>query len=287
MARQTAGSNCASGLPRWACPLPASPPWASPCVRLAVDVESELCHAPHDSLAAGFDHLYWVQVAPAGASALQDSRSGAPVLPAGTASSRSAAKVAPEGKGPSFVVDQGNMQTVSFTGAAKLAHPDSVFNKVTLGPLLGSGAYGRVCRALWRGVEAAVMDYYTLPARGLMDITAEKNSALLEALLGREFTRHPALGPVRHTLWLVTELCNRGTLADAVSKGRFRIMPSNMGNEPNMLTILLTAQDIAGGMSLLHDHGIVHSDLSANNVLLKAAANSRRFTAAVSDFGLS
>lgn len=42
-----------------------------------------------------------------------------------------------------------------------------------------------------------------------------------------------------------------------------------------------------GGMSLLHDHGIVHSDLSANNVLLKAAANNRRFTAAVSDFGLS
>lgn len=43
----------------------------------------------------------------------------------------------------------------------------------------------------------------------------------------------------------------------------------------------------AGGMSLLAESGIIHGDLSANNVLLSAAANSRRFTAAVSDFGLA
>jgi len=30
-----------------------------------------------------------------------------------------------------------------------------------------------------------------------------------------------------------------------------------------MLSVLLTAQEIAGGMSLLHDAGILHSDLSA------------------------
>lgn len=40
-------------------------------------------------------------------------------------------------------------------------------------------------------------------------------------------------------------------------------------------------------MTLLHDAGMIHGDLSANNVLLTAAANRRRFTVAVSDFGLS
>ena len=143
---------------------------------------------------------------------------------------------------------------------------------------------------------------------------------------------------------------------DAVLKGRFRLPPSTQdsGSCPNMLSILLTAQEIAGGcvgcsgcardstaqwqacrrlnaeelqglsasepqpcrltgtdpqaclsacpraclqsppgchpaggLSMLHDAGIVHGDLSANNVLLSAAANSRRFTVAVSDFGLS
>ena len=74
-------------------------------------MESELGHAPHDSLAAGFEHLYWVQVAPAGATALLDSRSGAPVLPvAGAASARSASKGGQEGRGPSFNVDQGNSE---------------------------------------------------------------------------------------------------------------------------------------------------------------------------------
>lgn len=152
------------------------------------------------------------------------------------------------------------------------------------------------------------MDYYSPLITNTFELDSDKHSALLEALLGRDFTRHPCLvqtfelglrpvdpvdpdnppiGPVRHSLWVVCEYCNRGSLHDAVLKGRFRLPSCDATSSPNMLSVLLTAQDIAGGMSLLHDAGIMHSDLSANNVLLKAAANSRRFTAAVSDFGLS
>ncbi|PRW58005.1 kinase [Chlorella sorokiniana] len=186
---------------------------------------------------------------------------------------------------------------------------EQVFKDAKLGPLLGSGSYGRVYRGQWRGTEVAVkvMDYYAPADGSAFELTAEKHSALLEALVGRNFAHHPnlvqtySLGlrpldsldpsappdtPVRHTLWIVLQLCNCGALQEAILKGRFRDSPAP-DSSPNMLSILQTAQEIAGGMSLLHDAGIIHGDLSANNVLLNAAANRRRFTAAVSDFGLA
>lgn len=43
----------------------------------------------------------------------------------------------------------------------------------------------------------------------------------------------------------------------------------------------------AAGMCVLHEAGLIHGDLSCSNVQLTAAPNSRRFTALVSDFGLS
>ncbi|KAL4457372.1 hypothetical protein ABPG75_012237 [Micractinium tetrahymenae] len=295
-----------------------------PAIGIPGFVDSELGHATHDVLASGLEHLYWVQCAAAGSGAALDTRSGAAAVPRFAASTRGAracggADAPPKlpSRGLSFTLaggGKGRARAISFNVPTTL-DLEAVFQKVTLGPLLGSGAYGRVYRALWRGVEAAlaspalqVMDYWCPLTELTQEVATEKHSALLEALLGREFTRHPALvqtydlglrpadpvhslnpptGPVRHTLWLVTELCNRGTLTDAVRKGRFRLTPSDAASGPNMLSILLTAREVAGGMSLLHDHGILHSDLSANNVLLKAAANSRRFTVSVSDFGLS
>ena len=88
----------------------------------------------------------------------------------------------------------------------------------------------------------------------------------LQALLGQECTQHPCLvqtydwglrpldqpdpanpgAPVRHTLWVVLQLCNRGSLYDAVLKGRFRLVPSDEHSGPSMLAILQTAHEIAG-----------------------------------------
>ncbi|KAI7838703.1 hypothetical protein COHA_007500 [Chlorella ohadii] len=176
------------------------------------------------------------------------------------------------------------VRSLSFTVDDKLSW-QQVFKDAKLGPLLGSGSYGRVYRGQWRGTEVAikVMDYYAPADGSAFQLTAEKHSALLEALVGRNFAHHPNL--VQASAGLGAALLAVDS-DDAILKGRFRnsLAPDS---GPNLLFILLTAQEIAGGMTLLHDSGIIHGDLSANNVLLNAAANRRRFTAAVSDFGLA
>ena len=57
---------------------------------------------------------------------------------------------------------------------------------------------------------------------------------------------------------------------------------------PNLLSVLLTALDIASAMVHMHCENIIHGDLKARNILLKTSAtDARGFTAKVADFGLS
>lgn len=101
--------------------------------------------------------------------------------------------------------------------------------------------------------------------------------------------------------WLVMEYCNKGCLQDAIDKGWLR-QEEEEGGAPDLLTVILTAHEIAAGMHYLHQQGIVHGDLSAFNIMLTsagggpgettgaaagAAAAGRSFTAKVADFGLA
>ena len=53
---------------------------------------------------------------------------------------------------------------------------------------------------------------------------------------------------------------------EAVDRGVFRVemLPTA---PPNVPIILATAQEIASGMALLHEHGIVHGDLTGGMAL--------------------
>lgn len=74
--------------------------------------------------------------------------------------------------------------------------------------------------------------------------------------------------------WLVLEFCNRGCVADAVSKGWFRKQGSRF--EPDLKAILPTAREIAGALSYLHAKNILHGDLTGSNVLLTVTAEGHR-----------
>lgn len=74
--------------------------------------------------------------------------------------------------------------------------------------------------------------------------------------------------------WLVLEFCNRGCVADAVSKGWFRKQGSRF--EPDLKVILPTAREIAGALSYLHSKNILHGDLTGSNVLLTVTAEGHR-----------
>ncbi|PSC72507.1 plastid terminal oxidase isoform B [Micractinium conductrix] len=175
--------------------------------------------------------------------------------------------------------------------------------EVTLGPLVGSGAHGKVHRGLWRGRKVAVkiLDCITECNQDVRDTSAV--GPALEATISKDLT-HPNIvktllyavhkerqempnGRLFQQIWLVEEYCNRGTLSDAIDRGWLRASPA-VGAPINMAAVLRTAQDIASAMTYLHERSILHGDLTPGNVLLHAVlGDSCGFVVKVADFGIS
>ncbi|WIA08911.1 hypothetical protein OEZ85_008329 [Tetradesmus obliquus] len=193
---------------------------------------------------------------------------------------------------------------------------DGPFQDIKLGPLLGKGAFGRVYRGMWNGKMVAVK---------VLEYSQQQNEdgCLLEGLLSEQVQHPHVVRTYKHVTrplpmagldeedeeegdgsllsanglpssrsreqmletWLVLEFCNRGCVADAISKGWFRRKDSM---EADMDTVVATAREMAGALSYLHSMNILHGDLTGNNVLLTVTADDKRgFVAKISDFGLS
>jgi serine/threonine protein kinase len=91
-------------------------------------------------------------------------------------------------------------------------------------------------------------------------------------------------------MWIVQELCDKGSLAIAIKQGALRVEQGNVKSDPDMHAVLETAADVARGMQYLHAHDVIHGDLSSNNVVfISSEEDSRKlgFTAKISDLGLS
>jgi hypothetical protein len=88
------------------------------------------------------------------------------------------------------------------------------------------------------------------------------------------------------SVWIVQELADRGCLSAAIARGMLREGHDRRG-PPDMSAILASAREIARGMRYMHSMGIIHGDLSSNNIMLMSEDNARGFCAKISDFGLS
>ncbi|KAH7622933.1 hypothetical protein Ndes2526B_g02221 [Nannochloris sp. 'desiccata'] len=93
-------------------------------------------------------------------------------------------------------------------------------------------------------------------------------------------------------VWIVQELCEKGSLSAALGANIFSAKTSNVEDSTsstgrNYEVILQTVREIALGMRYLHSENEMHGDLSSNNVLLGQYENARGFIAKVTDFGLS
>ncbi|KAK2077417.1 hypothetical protein QBZ16_004262 [Prototheca wickerhamii] len=186
-----------------------------------------------------------------------------------------------------------------------------VMEEVTLGCLIGVGSSGRTYRGLWHGARVAVKIVECWSAVGVSELDRalarqksveeraylDTHSALVEAALGRALA-HPHVVPtfayaswqgepddrgVAHcATWIVQAFCSRGSLVEA------RACAGLGPGAPNLRVVLATAGEIAGALCYLHSCGVVHGDLSGNNVLLNAQpSDPRRWVACVADFGLS
>mmetsp|Transcript_15843 Transcript_15843/g.44327 ORF Transcript_15843/g.44327 Transcript_15843/m.44327 type:complete len:634 (-) Transcript_15843:108-2009(-) len=160
---------------------------------------------------------------------------------------------------------------------------------IKLGMPIGKGSYATVYRGIWSGIEVAVKVMSSTAAIG-EDTYNPKNEADIMASLS-----HPNLVPVYHTaehqladgsseLWMCQEMCNMGTMAQNFLNGYFR--ERSRGWALNMQKVLRAAYQVASAMAYVHSRNIIHSDLTANNILMQFHAT-EGFIAKVADFGIA
>lgn len=146
------------------------------------------------------------------------------------------------------------------------AVPDAV-EGLTLEYFLGRGSYGVVYRASWRSNSIAVkiMPSSAAAVEEAKIVKNLKHSNVLETYDFREADGQ---------CWMLLELCVHGSLLRCIDKGYYRKQQNSR--------VLKTCHEIAYGMKCLHDHDIIHGDLTANNVLLGEGMSAK-----VCDFGRS
>jgi serine/threonine protein kinase len=174
------------------------------------------------------------------------------------------------------------------------------YSDLQVGPLLGSGRYSRVHRAVWRGSIVAVK-LIEFPADASFWEDIERS--VIEGALSLEL-RHPNIiqtfdfcrwrkavqpdvsnaystaggghwvaptAPLQEVdcVWLIQELCTGGTLGDALDRGWLKTRRAP--DAPiDLVKYMLTAADIISAVGFLHSRGITHGNLNYNNVLLTA-----------------
>jgi PAS domain-containing protein len=173
--------------------------------------------------------------------------------------------------------------------------PPASLGKVRLGPLLGSGSFGKVYRSVANGMPVAIK---VIDCRGRgegatasqldeVKLTRDLDHPGVVKMFGYSSSKESYGGEDLTVVWMVQELCDMGQLSDAAERGWLRVK-RDITAPPDMATVLATLRDIACAMAYVHSKDIIHADLTGRNVLLASSESSARgFTAKVCDFGLS
>jgi hypothetical protein len=135
-------------------------------------------------------------------------------------------------------------------------------SEITLSSIIGEGSFGRVWAGRWRNDAVAVKEF-VFAQTALMGGSMQ-TSELIEEIIGEagimSTLNHPKIlqlygcSLTPQTIWIVTELCMKGSLKSVLSS-RTAII--------SMKTKLSLCLDIADGMNYLHTRRppIIHRDL--------------------------
>jgi len=158
---------------------------------------------------------------------------------------------------------------------------------------LGSGAFGAVFLATHAGVQVAAKTQYPFQhaeVYGLDDEVAlveilrtvnqeishlarlaELNHPHLIKFIGVAWQQHPSLD-VRLPVWILSELCDGGTLENRIRNAPGRLPPSQVAD---------WMSQCAQGLQAIHEVGLTHRDIKPQNLLFRA----NRLV--IADFGLA
>ncbi|EFN56344.1 hypothetical protein CHLNCDRAFT_144815 [Chlorella variabilis] len=117
-------------------------------------------------------------------------------------------------------------------------------SEVSLGPLIGVGAHGKVYRGCWGSLKVAVKILDCWMDEGEDAADAQGKGPLLEAV--DEAPDEPGVrGKQLQQVWIVSEYCDSGTLNDAIDRGWLRTRRA-LDAPPDMRALLQTAQASSG-----------------------------------------
>jgi tRNA A-37 threonylcarbamoyl transferase component Bud32 len=136
---------------------------------------------------------------------------------------------------------------------------------------IGSGAYGAVYKASWKGVTVAVKQALAVSVDD-QAISAFKR----EAKIMLSIRPHPNVLTVYGVMisdkvYIVLDYCDLGALSSLFGIGKLSTKRKAR-----------VVHDLAAGLSHLHDCNIVHRDVAARNVLLQSG-----YRCKLSDFGMA
>ena len=143
-----------------------------------------------------------------------------------------------------------------------------ILGNMTFGKVLGSGAFGEVYQGQWGDRTVALKKIDIEHAKKYLGNTLNEQDILesLEWEVSRLSTvNHPNCvqfygiyeHPIEKQVYLVMEFCDGGTLEGVLKKGN-----------PSWPTRWQWALEMSQGLAYLHQAGILHRDLKAENVLL-------------------
>eukprot|EP00931_Biecheleriopsis_adriatica_P026578 TRINITY_DN1615_c0_g1_i3.p1 TRINITY_DN1615_c0_g1~~TRINITY_DN1615_c0_g1_i3.p1 ORF type:complete len:883 (-),score=131.88 TRINITY_DN1615_c0_g1_i3:106-2754(-) len=173
--------------------------------------------------------------------------------------------------------------------------PRAPFEDVRLVRLVGSGSFGSVYFSLWSGASVAVKvikDVEGSINHQNADFEAALSASVSHPNLVQTFKHGgrlsaPAQGeddvviPGCYETWIVQEWCDGGTLR------QYLVSPKFEGKAPPESESIEILLQISRAGAYLHDIGIIHGDLTANNVLLKSMPTTKGYVCKVCDFGLA
>jgi len=147
---------------------------------------------------------------------------------------------------------------------------------VQRGALIGQGAFGKVFKGEWQGVEVAMKTVTRVDK--LAELKEE--AIILQQLMHPHIVQFIGLfqDPVEDTVYIVTEFMPEGSLD--------LLLRTPSSREILTLPILLKmGRDVAAGMLQLGEKDIVHCDLACRNLLVTTQRSG--YVIKVTDFGLS